>query len=171
MIVDGEGLDGYNSPEADEERIGIMENEILERKRNLGRLRARVKEYERSLKTFVENIKEKREERIQLYKDKEKAKKQLDRDFLPDIVKLTREIARAEDEISELNYYKQEILKNQKIIHLKESELEIIKHFEKILKDRILGENKSEKEIKNYMENYMKEFLEMNRTRPPVVEY
>lgn len=147
--------------ELDEERISIMGNEISERKKNVNELRNRIKEYEKSLKILLENIKRKREKRIQLYKDKEKIKKHLDRDFLPKIVDLTREITRIETELSELHYSKQEILENRERITLKESELKIMKQFDKLLKENILGNDTSEKQIKKHMVKYMKEFLEM----------
>jgi len=150
-----------NEIEPDEDIISTIKNEISEGKHNIDELDDRIKEYGKSLKTLTENIKMKKEKRIQLYKDKEKAKKRLDRDFIPEIVDLTRETTKTETELSELSYYKQKILENQEKISSRGSELRILKHFEKLLKENILRKDTSEEQIKKHMEEYLKEFLEI----------
>jgi hypothetical protein len=91
-----------NKMKPDEEKTRFMETEISERKENLDEIRKRINRYEKIFKTNIENLRIKKEEQVQLHKDLEKLRKEVDEKFLPKIVNINREMGKIEAEISEL---------------------------------------------------------------------
>ncbi len=150
-----------NKIKPDEERIVSMETEISERKKKLHEMRERINEYEKTLETLIGSLREKREARFQLYKNKEKLRKEGYERFLPRIADTYKEVGRIEAELSEFRSLGHTISKIQEEKSTYELGIEILKHFEKILKKHLLEKDLSKEDIKRYMESYMREFLEI----------